>query len=152
MATTSSAAPKPIDDFGLWLTAFTQPTVLTELGALALCIAIALGIAWLLRRALRMQEEKTSVLFGRRLIDGVMFPLLLLTLAYVARALLLARRVVLHQFQFRHLRLQHGQFELGGCRAGCVCHIAASGAFPLPAQCGVGSGPRRHRRLKLGIE
>ncbi|MDP1781526.1 MAG: mechanosensitive ion channel protein, partial [Hydrogenophaga sp.] len=91
MATTSSAAPKPIDDFGLWLTAFTQPTVLTELGALALCIAIALGIAWLLRRALRMQDEKTSVLFGRRLIDGVMFPLLLLTLAYVARALLLER-------------------------------------------------------------
>jgi small-conductance mechanosensitive channel len=91
MATTSSAAPKPIDDFGLWLTAFTQPTVLTELGALALCIAIALGIAWLLRRALRMQDEKTSVLFGRRLIDGVMFPLLLLTLTYVARALLLER-------------------------------------------------------------
>ena len=44
-----------------------------------------------MRRALGMQEERTSVLFGRRLIDGVMFPLLLLTLAYVARALLLER-------------------------------------------------------------
>ena len=34
-----------------------------------------------MRRALGMQEEKASVLFGRSLIDGVMFPLLLLTLA-----------------------------------------------------------------------
>ncbi len=70
MAITAPAAPKPIDDFGLWLSAFTQPTVLSELGALVVCIALALGITWLLRRALRMQEEKTSVLFGRRLVDG----------------------------------------------------------------------------------
>ncbi len=90
MAITAPAAPKPIDDFSLWLSAFAQPTVLTELGALAVCIALALGITWLLRRALRMQDEKTSVLFGRSLIDGVMFPLLLLTLAYVARAWLAA--------------------------------------------------------------
>ncbi|OGB82183.1 MAG: mechanosensitive ion channel protein, partial [Burkholderiales bacterium RIFCSPLOWO2_12_FULL_67_210] len=33
-------------------------------------------------------DEKTSVLFGRHLVDGVMFPLLLLTLGYIARALL----------------------------------------------------------------
>lgn len=91
MATTPTPAPKAIDDFGLWLSAFTQPTVLTELGALALCIAVALGITWLMRRALGMQDERTSVLFGRRLIDGVMFPLLLLTLAYVARAFLQER-------------------------------------------------------------
>ncbi|WP_332742313.1 mechanosensitive ion channel family protein [Hydrogenophaga sp.] len=90
MATTPFAAPKPIDDFSLWLSAFAQPSVLTELGALAVCIALALGITWLLRRALRMQDEKTSVLFGRSLIDGVMFPLLLLMLAYVARAWLTA--------------------------------------------------------------
>ena len=57
MATTSTAAPKPIDDFGLWLSAFTQPTVLTELGALVLCIALALGVTWLMRRALGMQAE-----------------------------------------------------------------------------------------------
>jgi small-conductance mechanosensitive channel len=36
-----------------------------------------------------MREEKTSVLFGRRVIDGVMFPLLLLALGYIARAALL---------------------------------------------------------------
>jgi small-conductance mechanosensitive channel len=89
MAINAPAAPKPIDDFGLWLAGFTQPTVLIELMALATCIAVALGFTWLLRRALKMQEEKTSVLFGRSLIDGVMFPLVLLALAYVARALII---------------------------------------------------------------
>jgi small-conductance mechanosensitive channel len=42
-----------------------------------------------LRRALGVREERSSVLFGRSLIDGVMFPLLLLTLGYIARSLLL---------------------------------------------------------------
>lgn len=88
MAITAPAAPKPIDDIGLWLSGFLQPTVLLELAALAVCVALALGFSWLLRRALNMQDEKSSVLFGRSLIDGVMFPLVLLTLAYVARALI----------------------------------------------------------------
>ena len=84
----ATASPKPIDDFDLWLAGFTQPTVLVELAALAGCIAVALGLSWGLRKALRMEQEKTSVLFGRRLVDGVMFPLVLLLLAYVARALI----------------------------------------------------------------
>lgn len=84
-----SANPKPIDDLGLWLAGFTQPTVLVELAALALCVALAWGFSWALRNALRMQEDKGSVLFGRRLIDGVMFPLALLLLGYVARAIVL---------------------------------------------------------------
>jgi small-conductance mechanosensitive channel len=87
MTITAPAAPKPIDDLGLWFSGFLQPTVLLELAALMVCIAIALAFSWALRRALNMQDEKTSVLFGRRLIDGVMFPLVLLTLGYVARAL-----------------------------------------------------------------
>lgn len=81
-----STNPKPIDDIGLWLAGFTQPTVLVELAALAVCVALAWGFSWALRNALRMQEDKNSVLFGRRLIDGVMFPLALLLLGYVARA------------------------------------------------------------------
>ncbi|OSZ74881.1 mechanosensitive ion channel family protein [Hydrogenophaga sp. IBVHS1] len=84
----ATASPKPIDDFDLWLAGFAQPTVLVELAALAGCIAVALGMSWALRKALRMEQEKTSVLFGRRLVDGVMFPLVLLLLAYVARALI----------------------------------------------------------------
>ena len=82
-----STNPKPIDDIGLWLAGFTQPTVLVELAALAICVALAWGFSWALRNALRMQEDKTSVLFGRRLIDGVMFPLALLLLGYIARAI-----------------------------------------------------------------
>ncbi len=83
----ANTSPKPIDDIGLWLAGFTQPTVLIELAALAVCVALAWGLSWALRKALRMTDEKTSVLFGRRLIDGVMFPLTLLLLAYVARAI-----------------------------------------------------------------
>lgn len=82
-----STHPKPIDDIGLWLAGFTQPTVLVELAALSVCVALAWGFSWALRNALRMQGDKSSVLFGRRLIDGVMFPLALLTLGYIARAL-----------------------------------------------------------------
>ena len=81
-----STNPKPIDDIGLWLAGFTQPTVLVELAALAVCVALAWGFSWALRNALRMQDDKSSVLFGRRLIDGVMFPLALLLLGYIARA------------------------------------------------------------------
>ena len=88
MATFSTASPKPIDDIGLWLAGFTQPTVLIELGALTVCIALAWAFSWAVRKALRMQDEKTSVMFGRRLIDGVMFPLVLLTLGYIARAVI----------------------------------------------------------------
>ncbi|WP_137922009.1 mechanosensitive ion channel domain-containing protein [Hydrogenophaga sp. 2FB] len=82
-----SASPKPIDDLGAWLAGFTQPTVLVELAALLICIGVAWGFSYVLRNALRMQDDKTSVLFGRRLIDGVMFPLVLLTLGYIARAI-----------------------------------------------------------------
>lgn len=82
-----STNPKPIDDIGLWLAGFTQPTVLVELAALAICVALAWVFSWALRNALRMQEDKSSVLFGRRLIDGVMFPLALLLLGYIARAI-----------------------------------------------------------------
>jgi small-conductance mechanosensitive channel len=58
-----------------------------ELGALLACAVLAWGLVTLLRRALGSYENK-SVFFGRRIIDGVLFPLLLLCLAYVARALL----------------------------------------------------------------
>ncbi|WP_066268734.1 mechanosensitive ion channel family protein [Hydrogenophaga palleronii] len=84
------AHPKPIDDFGLWLAGFTQPTVLVELAALAICVGLAWVISGALRKALRMEDDRKSVLFGRRLIDGAMFPLLLLLLAYVARAIVIA--------------------------------------------------------------
>jgi len=89
MTTHRTASPKPIDDFGLWLSGFTQPTVLVEIGVLVACALLAWGLTWLLRRAVGMQDEKASITFGRSVVDGVMFPLLLLTLGYIARTVLI---------------------------------------------------------------
>ena len=82
-----SPAPQPIDDLGGWLAAFTQPTVLVELLVLSACVALAWGIVVLLSRALNAHDER-SILFGRRAVDGVLFPMLLLCLGYLARAVL----------------------------------------------------------------
>lgn len=84
----SSASPRPVDDFGAWLAAFLQPAALAELAALAVAVALAWLFSWALRRALSMQQEPNTVMFGRRIVDGAVFPLVLLTLGYVARALL----------------------------------------------------------------
>ena len=84
----SSSQGRPIDDFSQWLQGFSQPGVVTELSALALCVALALGITFALRRALGAADPR-SVWFGQRLVDGVLFPTLLLGLSYVARALVL---------------------------------------------------------------
>ena len=78
---------QPITDLDSWFAALSKTTALTEVGAIALCLVLAWGLVWLLRRALGEVDQK-SILFGRRIIDGVLFPLALLCLAYVARALL----------------------------------------------------------------
>jgi small-conductance mechanosensitive channel len=79
--------PKPIDDFGGWLAAFTEPTVLVELLVLAVCVGIAWGLVALLRTGLGKRQVR-SIWFGKRELDGVLFPLLLLCLGFVARAIL----------------------------------------------------------------
>jgi small-conductance mechanosensitive channel len=80
-------APEPIDDFEGWINAFTQTTVLIELAALLVCAFAAWLVVRGLRRGLGLQEERT-IWFGRRNVDGVLFPLLLLCLAFVAREVL----------------------------------------------------------------
>lgn len=88
MATASRlAAPKPIDDFAGWIEAFTHTTVLIELGTLLACVGLAWGLVHMLRKASRFSGEP-SIFFGRREVDGVLFPLVLLCLGYAARALL----------------------------------------------------------------
>jgi small-conductance mechanosensitive channel len=84
-----NSTPPPIDDLNAWLQGFLQPTVLIELAVLAACVLLAWGVAASVRRALRMEDESASVLFGRKVLDGVLFPALLLTLGYTARAVLL---------------------------------------------------------------
>ena len=59
-----------------------EPSALIELGVLASCLLAG----WLLVRLLRgPQPERGSVWFGERVVDGVLFPLLTLLLALVAR-------------------------------------------------------------------
>lgn len=76
-----------ITDLEGWLAALAQRAALMELGALLLCAVLAWALVKLMRQTLAV-SDKTSILFGQRIIDGVLFPLLLLCLAYAARTLL----------------------------------------------------------------
>ena len=83
----SLKAPTPMADLDAWLTALVQPSTLIELAVLAACVAMAWGAVRLLRRSLA-PDASYPVWLGRHSVDGVMFPLSLLCLAYVASALL----------------------------------------------------------------
>lgn len=76
-----------LDDVRQWAQAFLSPMVLVELAALAGCVALAWALVAMLRRGLHKGDPR-SILFGARIVDGALFPLLLLSLAYVARTLL----------------------------------------------------------------
>ena len=78
----------PSENIGEWFALLVTPKSLIELAVLLLCAGVAWSLTWLLRRSLTHVGEK-SILFGKRLVDGVLFPLLWLCLAYVARAILL---------------------------------------------------------------
>lgn len=84
----ASTPPVMFDDVGSWFQAFLQPTVLIELGALALCALLAWMLVSGLRRALG-HTEPDSILFGRNILDGALFPIMLLGLAYMVKALLI---------------------------------------------------------------
>ena len=82
-----ASAPARIDSLDSWFAALAQPTALTELAALLGCVLLA----WLLVRLasrLRQVQDDSSILFGRRIVDGVLFPLLLLLLAYIVQGLM----------------------------------------------------------------
>ncbi|MDC6170038.1 mechanosensitive ion channel family protein [Paucibacter sp. XJ19-41] len=64
------------------LASLLQPAALTELALLLACLGLAWLIVWRLRGR---QPQPPSVLFGRQLFDGVLFPLLALALAWGAR-------------------------------------------------------------------
>ena len=89
--------PVPIDDIDRWFQAFSQPTVAFELLALLLCGLLAFGFVWLLRpdrsAAHDLPDERYAgaIWFGRRGVDGVIFPLLFLLLAYLAQLALAPR-------------------------------------------------------------
>jgi small-conductance mechanosensitive channel len=72
-----------------WLLDLQSPAIALELAGLALCLAVAWGLSWAFGR---QYIGRTSILFGRRLIDGVLFPAL-------ALALTLGLKLVLMKFQ-----------------------------------------------------
>ena len=79
--------PARFDSLEAWLAALTQPTALTEVAALIACVLLA----WLVVRGVsrsRHLADESSILFGQRVVDGVLFPLLLLLFAYAAQTLL----------------------------------------------------------------
>lgn len=73
--------PKPIDDMDAWLAAFVKPTVLIEVMLLVVCSALAWALVLGIRRVFTGQDGR-SIWFGRRNVDGVLFPAILLCLAY----------------------------------------------------------------------
>lgn len=80
-------APQPIDDFEGWINAFSQPTVLLEVLLLGLAALAAWAAVFALRRALGDSDPR-SIWFGRKTVDGVLFPLVWLMLAFLARDVL----------------------------------------------------------------
>lgn len=82
-----------LDEF---LSALTHPSALIESGVVLVCLALA----WLVVRVLRgPASPERSIWYGRRIVDGVLFPMLALGLAYLARRLLLGWGVPLAMFK-----------------------------------------------------
>ena len=77
-----ASAPADLD---AWLAALTRPGVLIELAALDACLFAAWLLVRLARGALDPQRRPSSVWFGTRIVDGVLFPVTALLLALAAR-------------------------------------------------------------------
>ena len=77
----------PIIDFQGWLSALMQPRTLVELAVLGGCVLLAWALVAMARRTFQ-PDASSSIWFGRGLIDGVLFPSLLLLTVYGARAAL----------------------------------------------------------------
>ena len=77
--------PLNADQLNELLSSLTQASALTELAVLAGC----LFVAWGLVRVLRGRElPEGSIWFGKRIVDGVFFPVLALALAFGAKLVL----------------------------------------------------------------
>jgi small-conductance mechanosensitive channel len=89
----------PVLTMDEFVAALRHPSALAELGVVAGCLALA----WMLVRLLRSQfddgDEHPSIWFGRRLLDGALFPLLTLTLALLARRMVIKAGLPLALFK-----------------------------------------------------
>ncbi len=75
-----------ITDLEGWVAAMARPAALTELAVLLACVGLAWALVALIRKGVGSQNSG-SITFGRRHVDGVLFPLLLLCLAIGAKRL-----------------------------------------------------------------
>ena len=80
-----------VDPVG-WVDALARPDSLMALAAFAVCLLIAGLMTWGARRLFNGQDM--VILLGRKLYDGVLFPVLLLGLTFVARTLLTQQQPV----------------------------------------------------------
>ena len=71
-----------------WLQTDVQPLLLKELALLAMVLLLS----WLVTRQLSHFASGGSVLFGRGLFDGLLFPMLALALTYVAQVVFLKQQ------------------------------------------------------------
>lgn len=74
-------------EFAELLRSLRQPQVVVEAAILLGCLAAAYALVWLMGGR-RHRGEGGSVWFGRRIVDGVFFPVMALCLAYLAQLLL----------------------------------------------------------------
>ena len=81
---TQILGPREFNDL---LVSLTAPGALLELAVLAGCLVLAWGVVRLIRGA---EVPQGSIWFGRRIVDGVLFPILALALAYGAKLALQA--------------------------------------------------------------
>jgi len=84
-----------MENLTVLLTAWTQeglsPALITEVASLLSALVMAWVSAWSLGR----HSKTESVLFGRQVIDGLLFPLLALLFAYIAQSLLHRQQAVM---------------------------------------------------------
>ena len=76
------------DEFGNLLTALMQPRALVQLLVLGGCLVLAWTLVRWLRGPAGIRRSGGSIWFGRRIVDGVLFPVLALALAAVAKLVL----------------------------------------------------------------
>lgn len=93
--TSAVTSPRRIETLDEWFAALTRPSAITELAALIACVLLAWLIVRVARRARDRHakadgtpDSRSSILFGEHLLDGVLFPTLLLCFAYMANAVL----------------------------------------------------------------
>jgi small-conductance mechanosensitive channel len=79
------ANPLSADDLRELLGSLTEPGAITELAVIAGCLTLAWAIVRLIRGA---DSPDASIWFGKRIFDGVLFPVLALVLAFGAKLVL----------------------------------------------------------------